>query len=324
MGRVQPAMPPPPAAATPRPTEGRRGVYARAMRHAKATACLVLLSAVSLSRAAFAQDVPRAIPRPAAPSPDIVYLTGGGILQGTVTDVVPEVEVGVRLADEEVITVPQREILYWIRGRTPPAPAPAAPPARWADLEPDRPAATVHLEGRLASLQLDTTGRGQWTAVCTSPCDLVVPTGASYRVVGDALKPSDPFVLRAPAGERATLIVHGASRSEFTAGIVSLVVGTPASFLVALSVALSETLWGPSGTSETIVDAALVGSAAFAAVGLFLVLANWSTNVTPAPLTTSAAPPAASGWLRAPAWPSATERPMTPPRIDFPLLTARF
>jgi hypothetical protein len=298
------------------------------MRYARVAAWLVVqLAVVPVPRRAAAQAGPAVtVERHAqASSPDLVYLTGGGVLRGAVVDVVPGVEVRVRLADQEVVGVAQREIHYWIRPGSLPAEGPAAPPARSANLKPDEPATLVHLDGWLARLQLDSTGRGQWTDVCSSPCDMTVPTNASYRVVGDGVKSSGRFALHPGPDDRAMLTVHGASRPEFTAGILSIAVGTPVSFVVALTAGLSETISGPSGTSTTIMDAAFVGSAAFAVAGLVLVLTNWTTKVTQDPAApASVVPPLGSGWPRSSAWLSPTEQAVSPPMIGLPVLAGRF
>ncbi len=311
----------------------KQAVYAAPMRHARVAACLVAqLAALPLARKAAAQSGPPITADSfAASSPDIVYLTGGGVLRGTVIDVVPGIGVRVRLANAEagaeakVVTIPQREVLNWIRPGAPPVEGPVVPPARWADLKPDEPATLVHLDGWLARLQLDSTGRGQWTDVCSSPCDMNVPANASYRVVGDALKPSGRFALRAGPGERGTLFVHGASRPEFTIGIVSIAVGTPVSLFAALTVGLSQTLSGPSGTSSTILDATLVGGAVFAVTGMVLMLANWTTSVGQDPTVTSTVPPPrAPPWFSAMPTPTLTERAVNVPAIGLPVLGGRF
>ena len=50
---------------------------------------------------------------PAPLEPDVIYLADGGVLRGTVIEVVPNVEVRIRLATGEVATVARRDILHF-------------------------------------------------------------------------------------------------------------------------------------------------------------------------------------------------------------------
>src|SRR5579859_4438071 len=71
-------------------------------------------------------------------------------------------------------------------------------------LVPDPPAQVfVHLDGaRGAELQHEQTD-GSWVTVCADACDRAVPLEGRYRIDGDNVRTSDPFVLEGGApGDR--------------------------------------------------------------------------------------------------------------------------
>jgi hypothetical protein len=198
-----------------------------------AGAHFVGLAAPSL---AFAQDPAPAspvsgTPTTAAPAPahaagaDVIALKNGGVLRGTMIDAVPDSYARIQLVTGQVATVPWQDIQRIERGIVAPAaeaaPGPATPAA-------PAPAAMVrvHIEGsRVAQLQRDTSGDGNWQTVCTAPCDKALPAQVGYRIVGDGIRDSSDFELSAQGGDRQTLAVHEGSRGGFVLGIVGTVAG---------------------------------------------------------------------------------------------------
>jgi hypothetical protein len=107
------------------------------MRVARASRSLALIAALAAWPAtARAQSAPSVSPlAPLAPEAtpaeaDIVYLRDGRVLSGTIVAVVPDVEVRVRLATGDVVSVPRSNIANFIRRpevEPPPPPPPAEP-----------------------------------------------------------------------------------------------------------------------------------------------------------------------------------------------------
>lgn len=250
-----------------------------------------------------------------------IYLRGGEALHATAIESVPNVELRVTLPGGETRVVPRTEILYWIGPGSPKAAVAPEPPAEPPLVVPGEPASRVHLGGWSASLQRDTTGRGDWTTICSAPCNRDVPTYGKYRVVdqyvGEGMKASGTFVLRAAPGERESVVVNGASSSAFVAGLLCLTVGAPLSLFSAVVIGLFNVDASGSMTSDMVVAAG--AGVVFAAVGTILVLANGSTSVTQSGSQAADERPVARDIFWSP-----RERAARGPVLNVPLVTARF
>lgn len=68
---------------------------------------------------------------------------------------------------------------------------------------------------------------GEWSPVCTLPCRRTVRPDCEYRIGGDDIIRSSPFVIYEPA----TLDVHAGSRTSRAAGTVAAAIGIPLMFI---------------------------------------------------------------------------------------------
>ena len=237
-------------------------------------------------------DAPPTTPGAEAADRDVVYATDGRVLRGTVVLVVPDVEVQIRLASGELVTVPRREILHFEHVAQPPEEPP------WASALSARLPAVgwVHITGSDVAA-LERAGEGlDWTMVCTSPCDKALPTRGVYRIVGPDLKTSHAFSLNARNGEYETLRVHAASRSATTRGIVILAVGVPLSLTVAFTAVASAIGSGArlSSTARTVEQTSLLAGGLATLFGVGLLLTNLSTVVSQYVVPTTPTTPAGS------------------------------
>ena len=174
---------------------------------------------------------PTTTPPPGAAN-DVIHLKNGGLLRGTIVDVIPGSHARIQLPTGEIAMVQWSEIARienaGPKPATPPATtvwkpppaAPAGPPALTG------PKLLVHLESsrsvRLARLE---PTRGTWDSMCDSPCDKQVPVEGDYRIEGTGIRPSKQFSLQGKAGDRVVIDVNAASKGWFAAGIVGTGVG---------------------------------------------------------------------------------------------------
>ncbi len=70
--------------------------------------------------------------------------------------------------------------------------------------------------------------KAHWESVCTSPCDQDLALDARYRIVGDGLRKTSPFLLSGKPGDNVTIAFDGASTRTFVGGIVVGGVGVAA------------------------------------------------------------------------------------------------
>jgi hypothetical protein len=264
-------------------------------------------------------------PPTTSPTPtggDVVYLNNGGMIRGTIIDVVPDVQARVRLVTGEIATVPWKEILRLEHAADQTkraAPSPTAAPVTPAPVTP-APMAWVHIDGSEdMRLQRDRTSDDDWETVCTIPCNTEVPTNFYYRIVGPGIKPSNDFTLDARGGEHQQIRVHSASRAWSTIGWIGLSVG--AVLLIANSSLEGAFGGGGRGPNWPIVG---VG-ATFAVGGLALVFMNRRTTLS------WDGRPAQTGWLlpepwrRVPSWKEpAPELTGLPVAVGMPLVGGRF
>lgn len=270
-------------------------------------------------------------PPPSPPAGfDVIYRTDGTVLRGTVSEVVPGVEVRIETMDGQTVAVPRHDIMRVERTRPPGDASDLHAPGR-----PDRSTTWVHLNGPdVAELQRYDGDAGGWRTVCTPPCNSLLPSGLRYRVTGPGLRPSDPFSLGGEYGGYDSVTVHGASRSGFVTGMVAIIAGGSALLLTGLVVVGEDSLGGGGGrgASSTVLDVAAVGGLASLAIGLGLAIANGSTRIAqsvPDPNSSgpSPGPYATDLERRSPSalWPGERKEDVAQPRsFALPLLGGRF
>ena len=304
-------------------------------------AAAVHVAMVASTSAALAQGQGSAIPPlpalppgPLPPRPagdDVIHMKNGGLMRGTMIEVIPDVQARMQLVTGEIATVPWQQIDRIEHGGAPspaPAPAPASkpPPEVW-----------VHVDAPQGVLvQQDKTNDDDWVTVCTAPCDAPLPTGFYYRVTGGGIKTSADFAFHASPGTRETVVVDGASKSGFVIGVIGMIVGGIVGYVGLLLVSFGDLQAGFDDTSNsgstsnsgtTGAGAAMIVVGLVAAVGgLVLTLSNAKTKVgqddaasrtgllLPGSLTTGM-----------PTWnTSVTERRDSPPVAGIPIFGGRF
>ncbi len=162
-----------------------------------------------------------------------------------------------------------------------------SPPAAGAP-QPD----TVRLhveapEGTPISVQGRPNDGYEWTPVCGGSCDRPVRLDWEYRVRGEGIKASDPFVLSS-GGQTADVKVDPASKGWFIFGIAAVVAGGGFLLPLGLDFMLVGSVLHEVNTtsSETQIDSGLfaagvvmtVTGAVLTVIGGVAALSNWSTH----------------------------------------------
>lgn len=182
-------------------------------------------------------------PPPAQSGPDAVYLKDGGMIRGTIVEVIPGNHASVQLADGRIATIRWDMVDHIDRGTAakPPLPTTTTPLPAAGTPPPAVAMVTVHIDadGDVILEQQVAGGRwagGDWRDVCQAPCDMSLPTNTMYRIGGPGVRSSRPFSIEGRDG-KAVLEVHAASSGARGGGIALLVVG-PIAIFVGLIVAL--------------------------------------------------------------------------------------
>ncbi len=298
---------------------------------------LMLAAAVHMSLVAATSSAQSQASGPAAAAnrpagDDVVHTKNGGLLRGTIIEVLPDVQARIQLATGEVATVPWSQVDRIEHMAAPSAAAsPAAPPA---DAAP-KSEVWVHLEAPDGvSLQQDVTNDDNWRTVCAAPCDKLLPTAFYYRVTGGGIRSSADFALRGAPGTRERLVVDGASKSALVLGIVGLSVGGLSAYIGLFVAAIGASAGlaadgdggGNSGSNAAGVGLAMMGIGVLAAAGgLALVVSNSSTTVDQSMGGNQAGLVLPGPWTRTPTWSAAAiEQKNLPPVMGIPIFSGRF
>lgn len=254
---------------------------------------------------------------------DVVVLKDGATYQGTLTEVVKNDHVILRLATGQSARIRWDAIARMERKELPPAQEQVPPPiAVSAGVEK----VFVHIDAsRTVDLERYEGGGaqpGNWVRVCSSPCDREVAAGPEYRIAGEGIRGSHVFALE---GARVTLTADVATKAKFKTGIVLEIVGV-SSLLAGGTLIAAGQPTGELGVrryreddSTTMRDVGLVtmGVGLLAAVpGLVLVLENTSTRVDQSASSPKDAFRRDPSWARAPT--------PSPPALSFSLFRASF
>jgi hypothetical protein len=275
----------------------------------------------------------------APPGQDVIVMKNGGMLRGTIIDAVPDVQARIQLATGEVATVPWQAIARIDHGanarRLPPTPPPGPMEVPGPDL---RPMVWVHVEGSEdGEVQQRRGPRGEWTTVCSGPCDMALPMGNDYRIAGGSIRPSGVFHLSGAPGDRVTINVNPGSKAWFVLGIVGTSLGGAVA-LVGLFVGLIGSVGvtvSPTGSTDRqnwqgVENAGWVtfGVGAVAVVGgILLITGNARTSAAPeaGPPQQAALLAQGDAWKKVPTWREATpEQKALPPVMGVPLWSGRF
>jgi hypothetical protein len=260
-------------------------------------------------------------PTPAQPTPppattaapaqggnDVIHLKNGGLLRGTIVDVIPGSHARIQLPTGEIAMVQWSEIARIEQGGAKPPPPPPPTSTAWTPPPPPPPNVAPPLTGPKLLVHLDSsrpvrlaryeTTRGVWDDMCDSPCDKQVPVEGDYRIEGIGVRPSNRFSMQGKAGERVVIDVSAASKGWFAVGLVSGGLGLTAIglglYVVAIGAASNSfdnsICGGSSGCSSTTSsknDGVIAAGWTIAGVGLALgalgviiIASNWSTGTS--------------------------------------------
>lgn len=265
---------------------------------------------------AIVEERPVTIPSSAE---DTLYLRGGGMIRGTIEELLPGRHVTIAIASGEVRKVPWVEVARVVVANAPGAPGltASAPqiqidrsPAAQVESTPVAPI-VVPMTGPLARVHIASTksvqmyrraaGTQGWTHACHSPCDVDLPLGDAYRVSGSGMKTSNEFRLVGAPGDRLTITVNPTSTGGMVIGGVVAGIG---------ALVMYGSLLGNSENYDRSPSYAGLGVGAIAvAIGTVIMLASAGTGVSQGSTAKSK-----DAYLREPSWlPSrvAMKRPAT-------------
>ncbi|MFZ6182072.1 hypothetical protein [Nannocystis pusilla] len=207
----------------------------------RASASLVVLTLLFTSLPAHAQPV-EVVSTPAEQPADRVYLSNGGMVQGSILEVLPNDSLTIvsaatgdrkSFAWSELAAYEQGGRRVEIGAVSAPAPAPREEPAPVygprLHIETTKPA-SVHLyeiTGEMVAHGANVTVHGiHYRPVCAAPCGKVIDTsgGSSYFFGGEGLTTSNRFNLTDARGD-VTAVVKPGRRGLRTGGIITMSVG---------------------------------------------------------------------------------------------------
>lgn len=278
---------------------------------------------------------------------DAVHLRNGGMYRGRVTEIVPGDHVTVIVAPGgETKRIPWPEVDRVIVASTPVPPAPtaanpipaASPPTPMAPMV--GPRARVHITSpKQVILYRRAAGSTAFQQVCTSPCDLELPIGDTYKLAGNGLSQNKELRLAAGPGGFVDIVVDPPSTGGMILGGFIGGGGATAAyvgFLMAIighGEAERDCYYYSSGSSsssceerqsdgETVRTAGLVTmvvGAAATVLGIVVFINSASTDIN----QRTGAPAANDAFLRKPTWrsvASSAESANAAPAAAFPVL----
>ncbi len=230
-----------------------------------------------------------------ATTPDTIVLKNGGMLRGTLVELLPNDHATIQLPSGQSAIVQWGEIHHVERGV---ATAPATPVAPTGPVQrlPNTtapivgPTVLLHIESsRPVTLDRRNPGEDQpWVTACESPCDVQLPLNNDYRIVGEGIWASSEFELEGQPGQRVVVKVAPATRFARTAGIIVASAGLLAIIIGAYVVALATSASCASSNinrvcqdnsgGTTVGVVLMLGGLVTMAVGGIVVIANWRTG----------------------------------------------
>ncbi len=154
----------------------------------------------------------------------VVWLTNGSIIRGTIVELIPQQRVVLQLATGEIRTIPWAEIARssFVAAPPPSSGRPSlATSASAAPVRPGRAAAppagvTVEIIGDRPGLRIESRRRftdDPWTVACRAPCAQPIEvSNKSLRIAGDGVRPSNPFFIDGPGGHEVLAVRSGSSQ----------------------------------------------------------------------------------------------------------------
>jgi hypothetical protein len=294
------------------------------------TALALFVQATGLAHAAPPPPPGSALPAPAPPGGDAIYLKDGGTLRGQLIEMLPNDHATIRLPTG------QNAIAPWSNIERIERPFAQAPPPGSFLPAPLTGSAFVHVAAD-SGVTLESIAPGeQWTLACTAPCDAELPLGNQYRISGSSVRRSRPFAITAIPGQHAVITVSAGSKRRFAGGVALLSVGAAAAAVGLFVFAIGATECSDGGVVVCVdgyaPNSGLVLAGAItllAGVGTLLGgVALLSDSRTRETQTFAALAPATrpdTAWLRAPMWREAARNtPGLPKALGFPIFSRSF
>jgi hypothetical protein len=269
----------------------------------------------------------------AQPGGDAVYLKGGGVIRGTLLEMLPNDHATILLPTGQSARVEWNRIDH-IERQFAQAPAPAlglVPPSSGSVL--------VHLDADDGVvLEHIAPGSGRWRPACTAPCDAELPLADQYRIGGDSIRRSRPFVLVGNPGQHVLISVSPASKGAFTGGIALSSVGAAAFglglvvlLIGAIGTCTEEDDFGvcdattPNNGLETTGVVITLAGVGMMIGGIVLVASNSRTRETQSLSAFAPLPRPDTAWLRTPMWKDlARDSAGEPKAMTLPVFTRSF
>jgi hypothetical protein len=247
---------------------------------------------------------------PSSAHADIIHLSNGTKLEGTIRELHPEDSVMLRDATDTDRRIPWAD-LESIERTPPPKPAPPKPPAPApapapvpapvpapapapapapvpTALSPSPPTSTIRVRanGDPGTILERQDERGTFQLACRVPCELTTPSDGLYRITGSGVRTSKPFRLQPDGRDALSLQITPASEFAYNTGL-ALTVGGSALFGVGAMVAYvglinsSTSYSGRSSGSGVITGGLLLmaGGGVADIAGIPLLVSNDATKV---------------------------------------------
>lgn len=291
-------------------------------------------------------QVPVRTVRPGA-IPDSVYLNNGGLLRGTVYEVMPGDHVSILDVNGGAKLIRWGDVSRVVFGEGTPGatPVPTPVPAVSTSEKPPKvgPMAKVHINSkRGVQLYRQPANGSGWYEACSSPCDEEMPLNDEYRIAGAGIFQSSEFHLEGSPGGQVVLNVDPGTRSGVLAGGILTAVGGLVDYLslivLAAGASQSSTCSYDSGYGSSCSSnndgkgataaglAMLAGGTAAMVIGVIIMVANSSTGVSQNESTSkSASLRPLDSYRRDPMWHTAgATMPAATPTLSIPFLSGTF
>ncbi|MDB4996968.1 MAG: hypothetical protein JWM74_4400 [Myxococcaceae bacterium] len=273
--------------------------------------------------------------------PDTVVLKDGGMIKGTLTEILPGDHATLQLSSGQTATIRWDVIGHIERNGAPlqTTPANTAKPAVVAAPAPapgPQGAAYVHIDAD-SDIRIERQVGAQWVGMCNAPCDRDLPLDGNYRMAGAGVRNSHTFHLAASRpGDRIIIAVNPASKGGFVGGIILASIGAPIFLLGGFVLLIVAAVDASSSRAETgpakAVGWTMFGLGAAGVIGgIVLIANNASTGVDQfneaAKPSAHAFVPGSDVWKRGPVFPQLEEGKNTPApanAVAVPLFTGRF
>jgi len=281
---------------------------------------------------------------------DQVVLKDGGMLRGTLIEILPGDHATLQLANGQNAKIRWDVIDHIIRNgvavnpTAQAAPAPTPSTASAPTPTTDQGSVFVHIDGGDVDIEMQTSSgvapsgkavRGIWATMCSTPCDQELPLSGSYRLAGSGVRASKAFKLNGRPGDHVIINADPSSTGAFAGGIVLVSVGVPV-FVIGTFVELVVWIVNIASKADNsytdtsgaqVVGLSMMGlGAAGVITGIVMIANNGSTHLDQTVATPEAKKAASLGsdaFRHAPVWKD-PEGPKMPPFQSIPLFTGTF